>query len=78
MPDMELVPINISFRNELVRFPHGGAGENISTLQASHTQEKGKAELSLPSCFSPNSPHGLGHSFFSCVDGRANKEKLGM
>lgn len=64
MPEIEQVPINISFMNELERFTRGGAGENLSFLQAGYTQEKGKAELSMPIFFSPNSGHILGHSSF--------------
>lgn len=34
VPEIERVPINISFMNELERFTRGGAGENLSFLQA--------------------------------------------
>ena len=49
---IECVLINVS---ELIRFMDKGEEENTSILQAVCTQERRKAELSMPSLFSPNS-----------------------
>ena len=54
VPGIEYVLINAS---KLVRFMDKGEEENTSLRQAVCTQERRKAELSMPSLFSPNSRH---------------------
>lgn len=54
VPEIEQVPIHISLMNEVARFTHGRAEENLSFLQGACTQEKGNAEPSMPSFFFPD------------------------
>lgn len=76
LPGIDWAPQNVSFMNELIRFTHGGAEENLSFLQAACTHEKRKAELSMPSFFSPNSSLTLGHS--SSLGWLKGKKKVRM
>lgn len=42
MPEIEQVPINISFMNELERFTRGGAGENLRSYKQATPKRRGR------------------------------------